>query len=125
MAEVVLHKGEKSVKARGFFDTGNGAYYKNSPVIFCSKKLVKTFFDNPLLLNPFYIEVETISGTNKKFSFNLDKIEIYYGDKLNIFNNVALCVIDSGVDGLCDIILHPALMEKKDENPIIQIEKVS
>ena len=122
---VMLYKDQLKVKARGFFDTGNGAYHNDSPVIFCTKKLIKPFLDNPLKLNPFYLKVETVSGSDKKFAFNLDKIEIYYGDKLNIFNNVALCVIDSGVDGLYDIILHPALMEKDNENSNVQTQKVS
>lgn len=122
---VILYKGNVKVSANGFFDTGNGAYHHSSPVVFCSKGLAKPFLASPLSLNPFYISVETINGSDKKFAFNLDKIEIYSGEKKNIYNNVTLCVINSGVDGLCDVILHPALMESNDENSIVQIKKVS
>lgn len=122
---VFLYKGNIKVSANGFFDTGNGAYHHSSPVVFCSKKLIRPFLSNPVSLNPFYINVETVNGGDKKFAFNIDKIEIYSGEKKNIYNNVTLCVINSGVDGLCDVILHPALMESKDENSIVQVKKVS
>lgn len=115
--DVEILYGAKTVKLRGFFDTGNGLYYDFSPVIVVSKSAVLPLLDMELLKNVKYIPLATAAGTDKKISFKPDAVVIYSGGEKNIFNNVRVCVVDKSFTGF-DAILHPALMEEKNEGEI-------
>ena len=114
-AEIVC--GGKSVKIKGFFDTGNGLYADFSPVIVVKKSAVSPLLNIAFMKNLKRISLSTAVGTDKKISFKPDAVVIYSGGKKNIFNNVRVCVVNGGFSGY-DAILHPALMEKENEGKI-------
>ena len=109
--------GDKAVRIKGFFDTGNGLYADFSPVIVVSKNAVAPLLNFGFIKNVKRISLATATGTNKKISFKPDAVVIYSGGEKNIFNNVRVCVVDKTFAGY-DAILHPALMEKENERKI-------
>ncbi len=117
---------DKKLVLNGFYDTGNGVYDGDNPVIFCSKE---TFFkllgDKLLKVKLKKIFIKTVSGESGNFAVKLDSVKIYNKDEPNIYNNVTLCAIKNvGED--YDLILHPALMEMVNENEDVRkIKKIS
>lgn len=104
----------KAVNVKGFFDTGNALYDGLSPVILVSYKAVKSVLGVSTLKNAKYLTIKTAVGEEKKICFKPDAVAIYSGEKKHIFYNVRVCVVNTEFSGY-DAILHPALMEKKDE----------
>ena len=122
-AEIVC--GGKSIGIKGFFDTGNGLYDGFSPVILVSKRAVLPILGVATLKSAKRFSVSTAVGTDKKISFKPDALVIYSGSKKNIFNNVRVCVVNKTFSGY-DAILHPALMEKENEEDFaVKTEKIS
>lgn len=109
--------GDKTVKIKGFFDTGNGLYADFSPVIVVSKNAVAPLINPNFMKNAKYLQISTAVGKDKKISFKPDAVVIYSGGEKNIFNNVRVCVVNETFIGY-DAILHPALMEKENEGKI-------
>ena len=119
----------KTVRIRGFFDTGNGLYKDFSPVVLVSKKALTPFINPLFFKNARSVDVKTVNNSERKICFKPDFIVIYSGGKKNIYNNVAVAVTGQTFDGY-DAILHPALMgkntEKDNENQItVETEKAS
>lgn len=115
----------KTVKCRGFFDTGNELYDGDSPVIFCSKGFVRQFLSGDLTrVKLKKICVGTALGHELKLAFKIDEIKIYIGASPNIHSNVTLCVVNNIGDGY-ELILHPALLRKVDYENVGDVEKVS
>lgn len=97
----------KEITAEGFFDTGNGLYYNNLPVIVCSKKVAFKLMGNGLP-KIFFIQVATVIKKDKMPAFTIDFLEIYTGDTPNIFKNITV-VIGKNFGVGYDLILHPDL----------------
>ena len=119
----------KTVKIRGFFDTGNGLYKDFSPVVIVSKKTLTPFITPLFFKNAKSVNVKTVNGSERKICFKPDLFVIYSGGEKNIYNNVAVAVTRQTFDGY-DAILHPALMgkntEKNNENQTaVETEKAS
>lgn len=101
--------GGVTVKATGFFDTGNRLYGEgNTPVIICSPSVAYKLtdgFKNKIAAK--YITVATAVGVDKLPVFKIDEIKIYNGDKANIYNNVMLGISKKAFkeDGY-ELILH-------------------
>ena len=117
----------KTIKTLGFLDTGNVLFYKDSPVIVCSKSFFK---ENLLCVNALKtameIEISTVSGKSKMLAIKIDSLKIYIGEIENIFNNVVLCASKGEVSLGADIILHPFFMEVGcDKRNDFQTKKVS
>ena len=116
----------KGVVGQGFLDTGNTVFDGDNPVIFCHKSLAQKFFDMGVILPLKKITLTTIDGITQKTAFTAQKIEIYVGDKNNIYNNVTVCVTSDGYDGLYQIILNPCMLEVGYvKQPNIKDKKVS
>lgn len=102
--------GGVTVKAAGFFDTGNRLYDNatNTPVVICSKNVAFKLTDNfKNKIDAKYINIATATGEDKILVFKIDKIKIYNGDKANIFNNVMLGVTRTAFkESGYDLILH-------------------
>ncbi len=115
----------KTIKGKGFFDTGNGLYDGENPVIVCGKSFAKDFIGlNEIKLKR--IEVNTVNGKSQNLAFNIEKIKIYNSDEPNIFNNVTLCVTKQSVGSDFDVILHPALIKGRAyEQTSNQTKKIS
>lgn len=125
-AKVVLIKNGIKIKASGFFDTGNGVYYKDSPVIFASKNAIDKFLcDGKIYTEIKKIGVSTVNGYSEKPCFNLDALEIYFLGNVNIFNNVTLCILSDGLSASYDVILSPAFMEGEYAKNNVKTEKAS
>jgi len=111
--------------AKGFFDTGNGLYDGDSPVIICNKKFAEYFLFCDLSNKKIKkITVNTVNGKEDKFAFKIDSIKIYNGTRPNIYNNVVMCIADNIGEGY-DVILHPALARMVDDEIDSKIKKVS
>lgn len=123
-AEITI--GDKTKSCIGFLDTGNGVYYKNSPVIFCSKKFALNLIDLTKIKGLNKIAIGTLNGTKEKLCVKCSRLKIYQGDKANIFDNVTLCIVGEGFEEGYDLLLHPALFKEDYENQsFIKIKKVS
>lgn len=126
IASVVIEKEGVSVKANGFFDTGNGVYTEGTPVNFCSVSIAEKFFKDAKSFSQIKkIKITTVTGESEKIFFTADKITIYYGKKTNIFYNAGLAVSKEGFSSEYDLILHPALMEVDNERFDFKSKKVS
>lgn len=109
--KIEMFLGNDSVNASGFFDTGNALYDGDRPVVVCEKRIFTALVKNNLLNYKLKkIDVSTVNGQSQNLAVELDKIMIYIGDKVNIHNNVTLCLV-KGIGNGYDVILHPALME--------------
>lgn len=121
--EVELTANGVTVKGRGFYDTGNGLYDGDAPVIVCGKAFAKKFLDGGMKnLTLKKISVKTVAGVSEKIAFRLKEIKIYNEDESHIYTNVTLCVTSEGFEDGYDVILHPALMGRV-ENESERIEK--
>lgn len=112
---ITLSLNGNNVEAAGFLDTGNGVYDGDSPVIFCDKRLARR-----LIFSPNFkpaplkrLSVSTVNGEEYKLCFRIDRLVIYTDDLPNIFNNVTVCVASEGFGTGYDVILHPALFDRK------------
>ncbi|MBO7344482.1 MAG: sigma-E processing peptidase SpoIIGA [Clostridia bacterium] len=109
--------GGNEIKLNGFYDTGNGVYDGDSPVIFCEKHtFMQVVKERLAVIKLKKINVDTVNQTSENFCVKLEKIEIYNNGQKNIYNNVTLCLVKGCVGDGYDLILHPALMESNYEN---------
>ena len=61
------------------------------------------------------ILITTATGEKENFSFPIDELILYKGDKAHIFNNIVVCIANvKNID--YDIILHPALLKESYES---------
>ncbi len=124
--QVELTIGDKTKSCIGFLDTGNGVYFQNAPVIFCSKKFALNLIDLTKAKGLKRITINTVNGSEQKLCVKTSCVKIYQGDKTNIFYNVTLCIVCEGFEEGYDLLLHPALLKEEYENKsFIQTKKVS
>ena len=90
--DITLTLGNKTVSALGFLDTGNNAYFKDKPMIFCSVDILNTLIDGGKIPKTYKTEINTLSGSQSKTVIILDRLEIYIGGIKNIYNNVPTCI---------------------------------
>lgn len=103
-----IKKGQLTFDCKGFFDTGNGVYYKHSPVVFIDQVLAKKLITNSDKI--FDVNIQTINGSSTKKGFLVDEIKIYLSSGVNTYNNVVVAVANfKGQE--YSLILHPALKE--------------
>lgn len=123
--DVELTLNGKTVKAKGFLDTGNGLYYNNQPVIICNKGLFLSFINsNSVLPKMEKIECKTVAGSSILYAVKINTLKIYLLNKPRIFNNVVMAI--SKVDSVdYQVILHSALMEEIYDNSNAKIKNVS
>ena len=123
--EVKLFYKDKSIKARGFLDTGNNLYDKENAVILCSSEFAKEFLGDSIINVKFNkITLSTVAGQSLNPSFRLDKFILYIGEKEHIFNYVTVCIANLKT-GDYQIILHPALIKEQGIESNRFFEKVS
>ena len=127
IVDISLTVNKKQVLCKGFFDTGNGVYHNNLPVIVCSKRFFFANFVERLADSRFEkISVQTVNGKSDNLSVKVDELKIYIKDKQNTFNNVTLMISKYSVGDGYDVILHPALYkESGDEKVDFKAKKVS
>ena len=98
---------DKQFSARGFYDTGNNLYQGDDTVIVANKRffttLVKAVKGLPKINKLNY---QTVSGYSQMFTIKLQKLEIYIGQDVNIFNNVTLACANESIGAGYDVILH-------------------
>lgn len=101
----------KTLKGKGFMDTGNGVYEGGNPVMFIDKKLFSEAISMKKL-NMRKITVSTVSGKTTKICITADKLKIYYKSGTNTYYNVTVAVTDLGKEEY-SFILHPDFEEVK------------
>lgn len=107
----------KSIKVRGFLDTGNGLTDNGAPVIVCDKKLfIKLVGQNIAKVKLKKLEVITANGKSQNYAFIIDEVALYIDQKVNIFNKVTVCLSSQSLGDDFDIILHPKLLESEYAN---------
>ncbi len=104
----------KTVKASGFIDSGNRLYdnLTGLPVIMASKGFIKKLYRINALPNSYRnLKISTVSGETTIKIFYIEKLVIYKGIKMNIYNNVVIgeSLLGIDVDGECDLLLHNTL----------------
>ena len=110
--EIVM-KGKK-LKVVGYIDTGNNLYdnLTGLPVIIASKSFIKSLADSSALPNNYKnLSIETVNGKSTIKIFYIDKLMIYKGINVNIYNNVLLGegVSEFFVNKSCELLLHSTL----------------
>ncbi len=108
---IVVNK--KKFSVNGFIDSGNGLYDKKSglPVIVCSNDLFLKLQSAGVKKSISSITFDTVSGSSQMQLYVIDKIMIYNGSIVNIFNNVLLGVSEFGFSSIdYDLLLHPSLI---------------
>ena len=107
---VVVNKKKFTVK--GFIDSGNSLYAPKSglPIIVCSNALFEKLQQVGLRKSISSIDFDTVSGTSKMQLYLIDKLMIYNGLNVNIFNNVLIGVTPYGFNSASyELLLHPLL----------------
>lgn len=108
--EVEIENEGKTVKTKGFLDTGNSLYDRLDPVIVCEKDLfikIMGFNDFSKLRK---ITVNTANGKSDNFCIIIEKIKIFDGSNENIHFNVAVVLASVNIAG-CELLIHPALIK--------------
>ena len=117
---------DQVLTVKGFVDTGNNLYDGDKPVVICDINLAKELIFSLVPLPKIKeLEFRTVSGIDKMKAVDLDEIKIFYSKDMHINNNVTLGISRNGVGEGYDIILHPALVEGKENESNIDIKKVS
>ena len=80
--------GEKSIKIKGFCDSGNLAFFKDRPVYFINPERLLEVISEGQVCDE--MEILTVSGAKKIKIFKADKLLIYFEKKKNIIENVYL-----------------------------------
>ena len=109
----VVTVNKKSVKTRGFIDSGNCLYDKKLalPISVLSTSLFKKLEKLGLRKSVSSIVFDTVSGTAEMKLYIIDKLSIYNGVSVNILNNVLVGVSPSNFHGGdYDILLNPDLV---------------
>lgn len=103
----------KKFNVNGFIDSGNGLYDNKSglPIVVCSNDLFLTLQSAGIKKSISKITFDTVSGSSQMQLYVIDKIMIYNGSMVNIFNNVLLGVSEFGFSSIeYDLLLHPSLI---------------
>ncbi len=109
----ILVINDKKFKIKGFFDSGNSLYDARSglPIVVCSTSLYKKIKESGIKKSVSKMAFDTVSGTADMELFVIDKLLIYNGVTVNIFNNVLLGVSNFGFNSTdYELLLHPELM---------------
>ncbi len=117
VCEVEVSVGTVTQKLSGFVDTGNALYFQNYPVCVCEKGVaVKFFNDVNTHKKTVKVDVRTVSGLSRLIGIKVDSVIIYYQGEKKTFNEVVLAVSDKGIGSGYDLILHPDLLDKGEQN---------
>ena len=113
LRECVIVIDKKKFIVKGFIDSGNGLYDSRSglPIIVCSNALFEKIKNQNLKKSLSSLSFDTVSGSSTMSLYVIDKLLIYNGIKVNIFNNVLLGVSPFGFNSSSyDLLLHPTLI---------------
>lgn len=108
----IIVNGKKFI-VKGFIDSGNGLYDSKSglPIIVCSNSLFEKLKKSNVKKSVSKLQFDTVSGSSIMELFVIDKLLIYNGIKVNIFNNVLLGVSPFGFNSNSyELLLHPSLI---------------
>ncbi|MBQ9103830.1 MAG: sigma-E processing peptidase SpoIIGA [Clostridia bacterium] len=122
--EIVLSNG-KTIKCRGYIDTGNGLYFEGVPVIVANKSFAIKLMASclPKTYKLFYL---TASGKGEMTVFKVNELLIYFEEEVSKIKGVYLGVAKERISADCDFLLHPDLIRKvEDDKCYKQVEKVS
>lgn len=111
--ECVIVINKKKFVVKGFIDSGNGLYDKKSglPVIVCSNSFFENLKDINVKKSVSDLEFDTVSGSSTMKLYVIDKLMIFNGVNVNIFNNVLLGVSPFGFNSTkYQLLLHPFLI---------------
>lgn len=129
---VTLRIGNKIIKCRGFWDSGNMMYdnFNGNPVIIISPDLMKKMYGNEIsdtlkkyastgyfeydkcTVSMYPLICKTINGQNMLPAMRINTLEIYNKKDKKIFNNITAAVANYDFDTKdYDILLHQTLLQ--------------
>lgn len=100
VCECVLYGKGQILKTRGFLDTGNHLlYHKTFPVCFASTELAKKLIISGIVEGSAVerMLIKTVSGEAYVKIYEIERMQIYFGDKANIYYNVKIAVSEKGL----------------------------
>lgn len=105
-AECKIYLGNKSVRTKAFFDSGNKVYYKGAPVSALPKHVAARLVDITRIKT--YAEVQTVAGSGKMPIFRADRLEVKSGGKTRCLKDVLFGVSPKYIS---KTVLHADLWE--------------
>lgn len=113
--ECLLCYKEKSVKVRGFADTGNRLRDRHGKEVAVAERsvilpLFSDFSDRP---DHEKIRVQTVNGNSEFFVFRIDRIKIYFQGKEHTIEDVAVAISPQPLAGEYEIILPPSFAKEE------------
>lgn len=109
---IVVNK--KRFTITGFIDSGNRLYDERTgfPVIVASLSLSEKLLGAGVRTSVSELVVDTVSGKTKLKLYVIDKLLIYNGEKVNIFNNVLVGASPYaiGIEDGFELLIHPSLI---------------
>ena len=113
--KTAIYVGDKRVLCVGFFDTGNSAYYKDKPVIFCTERVFRPLINPNTIKSIFRYEINTVAGKTFLTAIVVDKVSIFFEKGEYNSSDVVACLTNK-INFGCDVILHPALYKGENKN---------
>ena len=102
-----IYAGEYSVNLTGFFDSGNKVYHKGVPVSVIPENSAKKIVDTEGIIDG--VKIHTVAGSKIIKVFTADRLEVDFGDKVQIYKGVKIGVSVAPID--CAV-LHPDILEE-------------
>lgn len=102
-----IYAGLLSVSLTGFFDSGNKVSYRGSPVCIIPRHSAEKIVDVERIAEG--VKVHTVAGSKIIKVFTADRLEVDFGNKIEIYNGVIIGVSHAHIT--CAV-LHPDIMEE-------------
>lgn len=102
-----IYAGQSSVSLAGFFDSGNKVSYRGSPVSIIPKKSAEKIIDVERIAEG--VKIHTVAGSKIIKVFTADRLEVDFGNKIQIYNDVIIGVSHAYIT--CAV-LHPDILEE-------------
>lgn len=100
------------IKVNGFIDSGNHLYDEKSglPIVVANNNIYQKIKNGKNLKYHSSINIDTVSGSGKLDLYIIDKLLIYNGDSVNIFNSVLIGFSSANFfSSDYELLLHPSL----------------
>ena len=101
VCECILYGKGQILKTRGFLDTGNHLLYnKTIPVCFASRSLAKRLITSGIIEGEEIgrLAIKTVAGESFVKIYEIERMQIYFGDKANIYYKVKIAISENGIN---------------------------
>ncbi len=109
IVKVKIKVGKVVKDSDAIIDTGNGSYYKNEPIIFCSKSLGRDFLSQLPLPRTEKVLINSVNGENTFPVIKSDFLTVIINGNERTYKKVWVCISRENLGADFDVILHPEL----------------